>query len=391
MARVAHQSEVEPLLRERTASDDLIFELAQAQDETSLHQLLRSSPMPGWITLSFEREPDYFLATTIEGDTHQTMVARERETGRVVGMFTRSVQDAFLNGDVRRMGYLGQLRVDPAYRGSVRRLRQGYEACRQLLHRDGQTPFYLTSIIESNERARRVLTAGLPGLPTYHEFEIFATLALPCRHARPARSPAGLVITQGDSGRYHDLAECLQRNYAHYQCAPLWTTDTLRSSERCRGLKAHDFFLAYLGERLVGCLALWDQNGFKQTVVRDYAPWLARWRPLTNLAAPVLGLPNLPPPGASLRLAYLSHVAADNDDPDVLISLIEAGLREATYRGYEYVMVGFASSNPVLRLVKRRFRCVEYRSVLYLVYWSDGAHTAHALDDRPVHVEVATL
>jgi hypothetical protein len=365
---------------------DLVFELARAEDDDVLRRLLRDNPIPGWVRLSFEREPSYFAAATIEGD-NDTVLARETAGGRVIGMFSRSVQEAYLDGRPRRLGYLGQLRIDQAARGRFGRLREGYAACRRL-RRDDEAPFDLTSIVEANHRVRRVLTANLPGMPTYRELEPFATLVLPCHASRGRRSPRGLTVEQGDARRLGNVARHLQQTYARYQCAPRWTAEAL-ASERCRGLTVDDFLLALSGGALVGCLALWDQSGFKQTVVHGYAPRLARVRPLLNAVAALAGYPRIPRPGQTLRSAYLSHIAVD--DPDVLSLLIRHALSEAAHRGYECLILGLSCRNPLLEHVKRRFRCLTYRSILYLVHWQEGAHAARALDGRIAHVEVATL
>lgn len=375
-----------PLQAGPAATGDLVLELARAEHDDVLRRLLRDNPIPGWVQLSFEREPSYFSAATIEGD-NDTVLAREAAGGRVVGMFSRSVHEAYLDGRPRRLGYLGQLRVDQALRGRFRRLRQGYDACRRL-RRDGEVPFDLTSIVEANHRVRKVLTANLPGMPTYQELEPFSTLVLPCRAARGGRPPRGLAVEHGGTRRLGDVARHLQRTYARYQCAPRWTEEAL-ASERCRGLTADDFFLALAGGSLVGCLALWDQRSFKQTIVRGYEPRLARVRSLLNVAASLVGYPRIPPVGAALRSAYLSHVAVD--DLDVLAALVQQALCEAARRGYECLVLGFSCRNPLLALVKRRFRCLEYRSILYLVHWEDGAQAVRALDGRIAHVEVATL
>jgi hypothetical protein len=377
---------VSPLHESLAATGDLALEVARAEHDGVLRRLLRDNPIPGWVRLSFEREPNYFSAATIEGD-NETVLAREAAGGRVVGMFSRSVHDAYLNGWPRRLGYLGQLRVDHALRGKFRRLRQGYDACR-LLRRDGEVPFDLTSIVEANHRVRKVLTAHLPGMPVYRELEPLSTLVLPCRAARPAQRPRGFVIERAGENRLGDIARHLQRTYSRYQCAPYWTEEAL-VSHRCRGLTADDFLLALSGQSILGCLALWDQSSFKQTVVRGYEPRLARVRPLLNAVAPLIGYPRIPPVGAALRSAYLSHIAVD--DPDVLSSLIQLALSEAARRGYECLILGFAGRNPLRSLVKRRFRCLEYRSILYLVHWDEGEQAVHALDDRIAHVEVATL
>ena len=90
---------------------------AGRSDEADLRHLLRTNPMEGEISVSLEREPDVFLAGSIEGHRHDTIVARDTATGRVAGMASRSVYDGFLNGVPRSIGYLGQLRISRESRG----------------------------------------------------------------------------------------------------------------------------------------------------------------------------------------------------------------------------------------------------------------------------------
>lgn len=374
-----------PLARGR-----LRFERVTHRNEPEVRRLLRETPVPGWISLSYEREPDYLLSATIEGPTQQTVIARLAEDGRLVGTFSRAVRPAFVNGATRPLGYLGMLRMAAPFRGRTRFLREGYEACRKCLHEPDVTPWYVTSIIEDNAPARRVLEAGLPGLPVYRAVDRFVTLALLSRR-RPAASPPGLRIVHGSRELLPDVAACLQRNYARYQFAPLWTAADLCSPERCRGLRPGDFVLALRGERVVGCLALWDQRSFKQHVVRGYDPRIARWRRPINLAARLLSLPTLPEPGQALQEACLSLAAADGDDPAVMTALVGTALHEAHRRDLSFVTLGCSARNPMLAALQSRFRHLQYRSVIYVVHWDDGRAAAAALDGRPVHLEAATL
>jgi hypothetical protein len=366
-----------------------VFETARDTDDDALRALLRDSPLPGWVSLSFEREPSYFPSVTVEGDVHETMIARETSTGRIVGAFGRAEFDAFVNGREQRVGYLSQLRVDPTYRGRVRRLRQGFEACRKLLHKNGRAPFYLTSILAANRRARRLLLAGLPGLPTYREITGFSTLVLPTNRVRHKATVARVRRATVDD--VPEVAALLQRQYCRYQCAPVWSEALLRSSDRCHGLEAGDFFVAERGKSIVGCASLWDQQSFKQQVVRGYSAAVQRWRRLANLFSPLAGLPSLPSVGTALRLVYLSHLAVEDDEPEIMAALVQAVRTDAKRRGQHLLVLGLSERHPLLAPLKRRFRYLEYNSLLCLVHWEDGAEAAAALDDRPPHVELAML
>jgi hypothetical protein len=368
----------------------LRFELATIRNEWEVRRLLRETPLPGWITIAYEREPDYLAGATLEGPLQQTVLARTGEDGTLVGTFARSERLAFVNGEARPLGYLGLLRMHRRFLGKTRYLREGYEACRRFLHDSGRTPYYVTSIVEGNATARRVLEAGLPGLPTYRPWQRFSTLALPARPRR-ARAPTGVEITPGSAVLLADIADCLQRNYSRYAMAPLWTTEDLTSPERCRNLSAADFLVALRKNRVVGCVALWDQRMFKQHVVRGYSTRIDRWRKPINWATRLLALPQLPEVGRPLDEASLSHMAVDGDDAATLVALASAALSEARRRGLEFVTLGLAERSPMLRAIKTQFRHLEYRSILYLVYWEDGRAAAAALDDRPAHLEAATL
>jgi hypothetical protein len=363
----------------------LIVDLARPEDDPEIRRLLRENPMDGAIRVSLEREPNAFLAAAVEGERHATVVARDPDTGRIVGMGTRAVWNAFVNGEPCRLGYLSQLRIDRAARGRRRLIAAGYAALREL-RRPDETPFDLTSIIADNDAARRLLGKGVPGLPAYRELSRFVTLVLPA--VRPRRGRAPVTIEPGVSERIPEIADCLVRNRRRFQVAPFFTAEELRSPERSRGLAPRDFRLALRNGEVVGCLALWDQSGFKQAVVRGYAPSLARWRPWINRLPRSLGVPRLPDPGEALPHATISHVAVDGDDPDVFQALVETAHSEACARRYAYLVIGLAVGHPRLSWLERRFHPRRYESVLYTVDWDEGGA---ALDDRLPHVEVALL
>lgn len=339
--------------------------------------------MDGEIRVSLEREPNAFLASAVEGEPHRTIVARAPSGAGIVGMGSRSVWNAFVNGEPVRLGYLSQLRVDRAFRGRKPLLVAGYELLRSF-REHGELPFDLTSIIADNQVARRLLEAGLPGLPVYREVEGFSTLVIPTT-SRPKKISG---IERGTREHLPGIVGCLERNRRRYQFSPRFSVEDLLSPERSRGLALEDFFIATSGSETVGCLALWNQESFKQVVVRGYGPRLGRWRPLLNRLSPVLGTPRLPEPGQRLPHAYVSHVAVDGDDPEIFTALMEAAYAEARARGLVYGVIGLASRHPWRAWLKKRFRPREYASTLYTVHWEEGGE---ALDGRMPHVEVALL
>ena len=346
--------------------------------------------MEGRIRITLEREPDSFLAAAIEGDIHQVIVARDEASGRLMGMGSRSELDAYLNGRRARLGYLSQLRTDRRLRGRPRSLKAGYAKLREL-HNDGAAPFYVTTIIKDNLPARRILEAGIEGLPVYRPLESFVTLVLPVARRCRNPPPPDITVDRGGAADLGEIADCLQRCSQRYQFAPCWSRETLTSSERTRDLRLEDFYLARRDRRVVGCLARWDQRGFKQSVVQGYARSLGLLSPVINLARPWLAAPRLPRPGEQLRSAFVSHVAVDDDDPDLLVALLAAAYNDAVGGPLDCLLLGFARRNPLLRAVEASFQHRQYVSILYVVHWEDGAAAVDALDGRIPHLEAAIL
>lgn len=370
---------------------DISIELATPADDPALRRILRDNPMPGTISVSFEREPDYFIGARVEGPFHQTIVARDRDRGEIIGMGTRSIRDLYLNGTPQAVGYLSQFRADPRYRAMRKTLFRAFAFLHQL-HRDGRAPFYLASIIEDNLPARRVFTAGLAGLPHCHEYSRLHSLTIYCRRKRPRLPlPAGLRLERGSSARVEGIVACLQRNGRRYQFSPHWTSDTLFDPGCTPDLVPNDFFLALDGDRVVGCLAVWHQGRFKQTVVRGYSGTLARWRHLANAGARFLGGPVLPPPNVPFRYCHASHLAIDDDRLEVMTALVRAVHNHIAGQGYDYYLLGLCENHPFLEAIMATYPHIDYRSHLYLVAWESELEMLAQVDDRLPAVEISVL
>ncbi len=353
------------------------FRVATADDDAAIRRLLRENPMPGEITLSFEREPDYFLGAKAGTADDRTIVAFEN--GRLICLGRCSVRPRFVNGEVRRVGYLSDLRLDAAAQGRFDVLRRGYQFFHEL-QGDNPADFYFTSIAADNARSIRFLERGLPGMPAYDWLADFVTLLVPVprgavmRRRRAHSARARLEANRCDcvSGTERSGAEivaCLNAQAKQHPLAAAWTASDLQSFRKL-GLTPADFRLVLEGTKVVAAAALWDQRGFKQTVIRGYSPKLALSRRYLNFAAALFGTPGLPALGSTLAHGFLSPLAVDAARGELLLALVEQALADAADRGLDFITIGFASDDPRLALLRSHFRCREYRSRLYQVSWT---------------------
>jgi hypothetical protein len=371
-----------------SAQGRFVFEVASASDDTEVRRLLRDASLPGEIQLSLEREPDSAAAAAIEGDVHDTIVARDQATGAIAAIAARSVRRRYVNGTPVPVGYLSQLRVAPAYRRARGLLDGGFAFCRGL-HSRGEPHFYLASVVADNHIARRLLERGLPNAPAFRAIDRLVTLAIPVRGVQLAGRTRGEIVSGSECGPL-EILRCLDQHQSRYQFAPCWSERDFESPARMAGLRLEDFSVAVRGGRAIGCVACWDQRGFKQVVVRGYAPRLARLRWLINLSAGLRRDVPLPPIGCALDFGYLSHLGMADDDPATLEILIRAACAIARRKRLDYVVVGLSAAMPALTLLRRAFRHRAYESVIYAGVWDDGS-AVRKIDGRPAHPEVAVL
>lgn len=369
--------------------NEFVFALAQAKDDGAIQRLLRENPVPGRVTVGYERSPSYFHGCDLMGGCHQTLVARHLPSGELAGVATRALCRMFVNGEPREVGYLGQLRVDHRFR-SRWLVSGGFRVLREL-DRNGRAEGYLTTIIEGNREAEGVLVhSARRHFPVYRPLERLHTLALT---VRPAAAPerGGCEVLRGDQVDLEEIIAFLRRHGAGKQFFPEYSAaDFLPGAARSRGFAREDFRVACKGGRIVGVTGLWDQSGFKQSVVRGYSGGLAWGRPLFNLYARCRGTGPLPPPGEELAMAYAAFTCIAGDDRQTYRQLLSHLLHEAARRRLSWLMVGASERDPLLA-VARRHPHQAYHSRLYTAGWENGRAFHERLDDRISHVEIAAL
>ena len=362
-------------------------DFAAPADDAAIRRLVKRQPVPGRITVAFEREPDFSLGCAVTGDDCRILVARTGEDAEVVGVACRSVRHVFVNGREQRLGYLGQLRVDERFRGRWL-VSRGFALLRQL-HDDDPVPAYLTSMIGGNEEATAVLVQKRrKSFPSFHAVADYCTLAI---DAHRPKSPLACeaCILPANSNELAELADFLRKHGRDRQFFSVWTEKALGNLATL-GLRTEDLRIARRGKEIVGVIGLWDQSAYKQTVVRGYSGWLKAAAPLWNSSAGWFGRNALPRPGEKLRSAYAGLICVADDDSAVFRSLLREIYNLAKLRGFGYLLVGLDARDPLLP-VAQAYAHVFYPSRFYLAEWSDGGHLHEQLDRRPVYVDAATL
>jgi hypothetical protein len=342
---------------------------ATEQDDADLRALLRDNAMPSWVTMSVMREPSFFAGADHFGRDWAVIA---RQEGIPVGMYTCSEQRVHLNGMPAELGYIGALRVSPSYRNRLRILRDGYTSIRKLSS-PGLQQLWYTAVASENRVARRLLEANIDGMPCYWATNELVTLALSKARGKhhalwePVRVDAEL---QALCSFYNDQA-------ARFQFSPVLTpTIAARTGASFYAIKQE-------GE-IKACMALWNQQHYKQIVARAYRPPLDRLRPIYNVYARLVRSVSLPPPNAALDMASLAFLMIAPPLDRQIESLIEDALAINTTA---VLTLGLHEQHPWLSALKRAFRPQAYTTCIYAVNFESSI----TLDGRPAQPEVAVL
>lgn len=365
-----------------------IFELATEKDNTNLLEIMEDNPIHGWIKLVYRRRPSFFEGLDVQGGFNQVVASRDMQTGKIVGFGTRSIKAAYINGSVRNIGYLSNLRLNKEYRHG-RLLAEGFRYFKAL-HQDKKVSMYLTTIIEENIPAKRVLTSKKAGLPAYNNFGLFHTNAIKLSRKKK-KIGNSLKIEKGSLDRIEDIVDCLNRNAHRKQFYPLYACEDFISEDRkFRDLSAEDFYVVFRNSKIAGVMAKWDQRSFKQTVVNGYTQQIKILRPIYNFFARISNHIPLPEAGTVLPFFYAGFIAIDHDDVYIFNELLKRMVNEWSGTEYVYCLIGLHERDPFLPIV-RQYRHITYLSRLYIVCWEDGERDLRNLDKRVPYLELATL
>jgi hypothetical protein len=367
------------------------FALAAAADEPEVRALAGSVVVPGDVAVRFERQPDYFLGCSVQGDPCDVLTARHEPGGELAAVAVRAERRVYLNGQETRVAYVGQIRIAPRFQGRWLSHRAAAEFAAL---RDPATLIFGV-IARDNPLSRGTLTGPRPpGAPIVRRAAALVSHAHVLHRRGPPRRPVrrrggGLDLRPAGPGDLDELVAFLTAHGPSRQFFPVVRVEDLVGGRTFRGLALEDICLAWRGGAIVGVLGAWDQTSYKQEVVAGWSPSLARLHPAWDTAARLLGAAQLPRPGQPIRTGYAALGCVAGDDPTVWRALVAMARDRAREQGLAFFMTSLDERDPLRSAAGRTLR-VTYRSDLFVASFA-GRDPDLVLDGRPVHLENGAL
>lgn len=358
--------------------------LATAKDNTALLALLKRVHQIGSITLTFEREPNFFAGALVSCEHEHVLVAEDlNNPGVLIAMVDIGQRRQYINGKVELVRYLHDLRVAPEARGgnALKTLFLAIAA-----HIGTEEGWMEAVILEENLIPLGIIDRGRPWLPNFYRGGRVVTSVLPAQQ-RNVGPDSGLTIRPATI-KDAPLLQHLWDKASHRQGFPRYDVNDLlagRAYYQC--LKINHYLIAFSNGRAIGSVGIWNQKPFKQTRVTRYTPWVAALRRPYNLYSRIFGGLRLPSPGHCFNYLILHSLAIDHDNPEVFKALLDYVL-EHHLQPTQSLLCGFFDDHPLEPVLQGFRRKTVFSRHFFISYQQDPGQSQHP---SPRHIEVARL
>ncbi len=267
---------------------EVILREATRADEAALEKLMREIPMGENIRVTFRREGGYFKGAAVQCEK-PAVHGLFTDVGRALGLYAAGKRRVWVDGEIRQMRYLSDLRLHPELRG-MRWLFRGYRRLSEEM--GGECAQSL--ILSDNREVLKLLTNGRAGLPKYHAAGEYVSYFF-----GPKKNWRARTECEFRKARRADLVamqELYDEHARQFQFAPVLDFSTLENSSYFAGLRLEDVYLAFEGGELQAMLGVWDQSAYKQLMVESYSRCFRFLRPFSRL------LRGMPLPKAGERI-----------------------------------------------------------------------------------------
>lgn len=373
-----------------TFSQKFFYRSAESKDDLSLRYLLNSNPMPGYISLIYRREPNYFYASSILGQHTQTVVGIESISKKIVAVAEKTTKTVFINNKISQILYLGGLRVDRQYR-HLGIFSGGWKYFCENFFKGLNTPI-LFSVIEGNTIARQALINKISkkiNLKIIDLGRLNTFVINLCSSKKPESKD--YQITSCDSKTLPDVLKFINKIGSSKQLFPSYTIDDFKGKTNLlRGFSLNNLYVARKDGRIVGTMGKWDQSFFKQTAVFNYGHLLRFIKPFYNLIAILLKYQLLPLVNQNFKTFYLNLVAIENNNHSVFTALFNKIHNDSVNQKYNFALLGLHESDQLQKSASL-YSHLKYGSRLYWVTPNHLTASISKLETNNLYSELATM
>lgn len=354
-------------------NDRFKFSLASSSDSAQILELFEAMDFSGDISVLFTRRPNPYDSLMSEGEEAIIPIVRDTKDGTICAMGCCIIRKAFINGEVRNIGYLTGLKIREEYKSILYMFKNVYKFLYE--NTKEKVDIYYTTILEDNKNAQKLLEKKRKGMPVY-KYEGDYTVYCFSKSAYNLKvKDRNLKEYKFEASNKETVKEFYNNNLDKYNFS------SIDIDLYC--LTDDDFFILRNkdGDIIAAC-ALWNQKSYKQYIITNYS---GIFKYISKISTKWLGYPSFPKKNVPINYASISLFFIKDMD----LEIAEYFLRKVTEHDnkYDILMLGFFETHP-FTIIFNKIKHIKYNSRFYRVDWN-GEFLE--LDEKPINVEVGLL
>ena len=320
------------------------FLIAGPEHTEIIKKMYESISYDGPIDIQFRRGDDPYHSVVSESDDHVILLCRSERDGKYIAMGICSIYKAYLDGEIKRVGYLNGLKILPEYRKKMTILPRGFAALHEVL--DGRVDLCFASMLRSAAENQKMFEKRRSFMPAYvRQCEYTSYLF------RPARRD-GIGLCHGFSEK---LNEFYKLNAPKYNLRPVHPVSEITDN---------DWLYWEKDGRIAAACAVFDETENKNYYLNRYNGVM---RTLSHFPTKLIGLPAFPKEHSIADTVTMSMLLFDDslDLPERRRFILSAS---SYARDHNICILGLTDSGDTYK-VFRSIPNVPFGSYLYTIDW----------------------
>ena len=331
---------------------------ANKNDGKKMLNVIESSPSKGILQLLYTRRPDAYESYKKEDEDSIIKVVKSKDDDIMLQIAAVN-QKFYIEGKEKELFYMGGLRKNKKYNEQIHWTDLFAKWNDELPKHE----FYV-SILKDNKHAIDVLVKERKGWPSFHKISDYYTNIF---------TPKAVLKNKWDNDKYkiqkvqkEDIKKVysfLKSEGQKYNFFPV-----IDDLENFADLYLDNCYVLKSGKEIVGFTALWNQENYKQFVVKKYGFPINVLSKL-DFITHKMGYVSFPKADETFSFSYLSFFIVKNNSLDLYKVLLYKICKELEGK-IESLVIGTTSDifqNEVFKNIKK----LSFSSIIYYLYYGE--------------------
>ena len=335
------------------------LELIDREYNPEILNILRSAPINTEnLTISFDRQPDFFLLPQIK--YHPSYYYGFFRLEELKGFFGIGYHNAMVNGSCETVFHLRDFYVSHDARGKGFAFKVAEKFYKEICNQPG---IGYAIIMAGNKPSLHYIgyrNAAFPHIPysqIINQLDVRNIIL-----TWPVRNSRDYLVRKADLQDIPEIVALLNTEHKERLFGNLYDETTFQNYLSKRpGLTISNYYLAYDKKgNPCGVCSAWDCSAFKQTRVYRYGKQFAAAKALYKSLSLLFNMTPLPGPGECFKDFIISDYAVKNREPVIMNALLRYIYNDFRKRGFQIMIWGSSSDDALLKASDSFF----YKSVI---------------------------